>query len=32
MISRVLLDGMDAMQSLNEAAANYDKRVAEKES
>ncbi|NJN83616.1 MAG: extracellular solute-binding protein [Caldilineaceae bacterium] len=32
MISRVLLEGMTATESLNIAAANYDKRVAEKES
>jgi ABC-type glycerol-3-phosphate transport system substrate-binding protein len=31
MISRILLDDMDTMESLNQAAANYDKRVAEKE-
>ena len=31
MIERVLLDGMDTMESLNVAAENYDKRVAEKE-
>ena len=31
MIERVILDDMDAMESLNIAAANFDKRVAEKE-
>jgi ABC-type glycerol-3-phosphate transport system substrate-binding protein len=31
MFERVLLDGMNPQESLNTAAANYDKRVAEKE-
>lgn len=31
MIERVILNDMDAMESLNIAAANFDKRVAEKE-